>query len=180
MAREWHPLAVAEISLRSAQFLFACISAALCAVDLANWSSANAHADPNWIYVEFVAVVSVFSSIAQWWFALPRVAASIWDSVAFLLWLVAVAIFGQILSARPGREGGYSTGRLTASVSIDALNMVLWFASAVEACLCCGSRQHLEKKKRLEMSGYTEDFASESEKMPEEQPPSYESQLKVV
>ncbi|KAH7157128.1 hypothetical protein EDB81DRAFT_413817 [Dactylonectria macrodidyma] len=179
MAREWHPLAVAQISLRSGQFLLACVSAALYAVDLAKWSSANAHADPNWIYVEFVAVVSIFSCIAQWWLALHRVAASIWDSVIFLFWLVAVAIFGQILSGKPGPEGGYSKGRLSASVSIDTLNMLLWFTSAVVACLCCGPRHQLERKKKLETSGYTEDFASESEKIPEEQPPSYESQLKV-
>ncbi|KAH6982893.1 hypothetical protein BKA56DRAFT_614908 [Ilyonectria sp. MPI-CAGE-AT-0026] len=174
MAREWHPRAVAQIALRSAQFLFSCISAALYAVDLANWSGTNTHANPNWIYAEFVSMVSVFTCIAQWWFALPRTASAIWDSVVFLLWLVVVSIFSQFLSGNKAPEGPYSTGRVSAAAGIDALNMALWFASAVEVCLCCGARQQLVKQKEPQTSERSEAFTSEEVKTPEEQPPPYE------
>ncbi|KAF7544038.1 hypothetical protein G7Z17_g10262 [Cylindrodendrum hubeiense] len=184
MTREWHPRAIAQISLRSAQLLFSCISAALYAIDLGNWSSANVHANPNWIYAEFVSVVSVSSCIAQWWLALPRAASAIWDSGIFLLWLVAVAMFGQVLSGNKDPEGGHSIRRIGAAVGIDALNMALWFASAVEVCFCCGARKQ-SKKQKPEMSEQSESFTSEDVKVSgektlddgktaEEQPPPYE------
>ncbi|KAK7397660.1 hypothetical protein QQX98_012971 [Neonectria punicea] len=173
MTREWHPRALAQISLRSAQFLFACISAALYAVDVANWSSANLHVHPNWIYAEVVSVLSVVSCFAQWWLALPRAAAAIWDAVIFLLWLVTVAVFAQILSGDKDPEGTFSSGRVGAAVGIDGLNMALWLASIVEVCLCCGGRQKSQRQKS-EVSKESTAFTSEIAKTPEEQPPPYE------
>ncbi|KPM40882.1 hypothetical protein AK830_g5654 [Neonectria ditissima] len=174
MTREWHPRAVAQISLRSAQFLFASVSAALYAVDVTNWSSYNLHVHPNWIYAEVVSAISVASCFAQWWLALPRAAAATWDAIIFLLWLVTVAVFALILSGKKEPEEGFSIGRVGAAVGIDGLNMTLWLASVVEVCLCCGARQRLELRKKPEVSEEPKTFTSSDVKTPEEQPPPYE------
>ena len=105
---------------------------------------------------------------------MPRAAAATWDAVVFLLWLVTVAVFAQILSGKKDPEGGFSSGRVGAAVGIDGLNMALWLASAVEVCLCCGARQKLERQKKPEVSEQPEAFTSEDLKTPEEQPPPYE------
>ncbi|KAF4983746.1 hypothetical protein FDECE_17240 [Fusarium decemcellulare] len=137
MARHWHPQAIAQITLRSFQFLFAVISAALYAADLAHWSANNIHAHPSWIYAEVAAALAALSSIAQWWLALPRPVAVTWDCVICLLWLVAVAVFGQNISKSAAIEQEFSMDRVRAAVAIDAVNMTLWLVSAIEACWCC-------------------------------------------
>ncbi|RSL62075.1 hypothetical protein CEP54_005888 [Fusarium duplospermum] len=141
MARQWHPRAVAQVALRCLQFIFAVISAALYGADLANWSAANTHANASWIYAEVAAVLAAFSSIAQWWLALPRTAAVIWDCVISLLWLVTVAVFAQNIYSSANVEQNFSINRIKAAVAIDAVNLALWLASVVEACWCCGRRQ---------------------------------------
>ncbi|KAH6891068.1 hypothetical protein B0T10DRAFT_301694 [Thelonectria olida] len=174
MTREWHPRALAQITLRSLQFVFACISAALYAVDLANWSSASKHANASWIYAEVVSVLAVFTCVAQWWLALRPLASCPWDSLLFLLWLVAVAVFGQFLSGNDEPEGGFSKGRIGAAVGIDALNMVLWLMSAVEACMCCGATREVKRQKKVQPSQKERDFAMEEVKVADENPPSYD------
>ncbi|KAM0427269.1 hypothetical protein ACHAPT_007699 [Fusarium lateritium] len=141
MARQWHPRAVAQVTLRGLQFVFAIISAALYGADLANWSTTNTHAHPSWIYAEVAAALTVFSSIAQWWFALPRPGTVTWDCVISLLWLVTVAVFVQNISKSTDIEQRFSVNRIKAAVAIDVVNLALWLASVGEACWCCGRRQ---------------------------------------
>ncbi|KAI8720411.1 hypothetical protein NCS52_00486400 [Fusarium sp. LHS14.1] len=141
MARQWHPRAVAQVTLRGLQFIFAVVSAALYGTDLANWSAANTHANPSWIYAEVVAVLAALSSIAQWWLALPRPGAVVWDCVISLLWLVTVAVFAQNISNSTNMEQKFSTKRIKAAVVIDSVNLALWLASVVEACWCCGRKK---------------------------------------
>ncbi|KAL2694510.1 hypothetical protein Neosp_001093 [[Neocosmospora] mangrovei] len=141
MARQWHPRAVAQVTLRGLQFIFAVISAALYGADLANWSATNAHADASWIYAEVTAVLAALSSIAQWWLALPRPVAVVWDCVISLLWLVTVAVFAQNISNSTNMEQKFSTNRIKAAVVIDSVNLALWLASVVETCWCCGRKK---------------------------------------
>lgn len=155
MALSWHPVAVAQITLRGLQFLFAILSAALHGVDLGHWTSINAKAHPNWIYAEVVAVLAAISCVAQWWLHLPRSGAAVWDFVICLLWLVSVAVFGQILSKNTVVETDFSEGVVKAAVAIDTFNMVFWLASMVQACICCG-RQKKEKKENNEIKAMEE------------------------
>ncbi|KAI8676551.1 hypothetical protein NCS56_00543200 [Fusarium sp. Ph1] len=141
ITRQWHPRAVSQVTLRGLQFIFAVISAALYGADLANWSATNTHAHASWIYAEVVAVLAAPSSIAQWWLALPRPGAVVWDCVIGLLWLVTVAVFAQNISNSADIEQKISTNRIKVAVAIDAVNLALWLASVVEACWCCGRRQ---------------------------------------
>ncbi|UPK90421.1 hypothetical protein LCI18_001356 [Fusarium solani-melongenae] len=141
MARKWHPRAAAQVTLRGLQFTFAVISAALYGADLTNWSATNTHAHASWIYAEVATVLAALSSIAQWWLALPRPGAVVWDCVISLLWLVTVAVFAQNISNGADIEQNFSINRIKAAVTIDAVNLALWLASVVEACWCCGRRQ---------------------------------------
>ncbi|RTE83400.1 hypothetical protein BHE90_002042 [Fusarium euwallaceae] len=141
MARQWHPRAVTQVTLRCLQFIFAVISAALYGADLANWSATNTHAPASWIYAEVTAALAAFSSIAQWWLVLPRPGAVVWDCVISLLWLVTIAAFAQNISNSADVEQNFSINRIKAAVAIDAINLALWLASVVEACWCCSGRQ---------------------------------------
>ncbi|EEU46275.1 uncharacterized protein NECHADRAFT_78710 [Fusarium vanettenii 77-13-4] len=141
MARQWHPRAVAQVTLRGLQFIFAVISAALYGADVANWSTTNTHANASWIYAEVTAVLAALSSIAQWWLALPRPGAVVWDCVISLLWLVTVAVFAQNISNSTDMDQKFSINRIKAAVAIDGINLALWLASAVEACWCCGRKK---------------------------------------
>ncbi|RSL59757.1 hypothetical protein CEP53_005674 [Fusarium sp. AF-6] len=140
MARQWHPRAVTQVTLRCLQFIFAVISAALYGADFSNWSVTNTHAHASWIYAEVTAALAAFSSISQWWLALPRPGAVVWDCVISLLWLVTVAVFSQNISNSTDMEQKFSIERINAAVAIDAVNLDLWLGSVVEACWCCGGR----------------------------------------
>lgn len=174
MTREWHPRALARISLRSLQFLFACVSAALYAVDLGHWSSANKHANASWIYSSVVSVLAVASCFGQWWFDLRPLASGLWDSLLVLLWLVAVAVFGQFLSGSDEAGLPFSKERIGAAVGIDVLNMVMWLLSVVEACICCGAARQAKRGKGVEAPKKDGDFIMEEVNPPNDSPPAYE------
>ncbi|RMJ18787.1 hypothetical protein CDV36_001565 [Fusarium kuroshium] len=170
MARQWHPRAIAQVTLRGLQFIFADISAALYGADLANWSATNTHAHPSWIYVEVTVALAAFSSIAQWWLALPRPGAVVWDCVISLLWLVTVAVFAQNISNSADMEQKFSINRIKAAVAIDAVNLALWLASVVEACWCCGGRQKQKQhatEEAMEEAGIAEKQDITKEKVAE-------------
>ncbi|CAM1503839.1 Fc.00g014300.m01.CDS01 [Cosmosporella sp. VM-42] len=149
MARHIGSGSLIQISFRSFQFLFAIISAALYGADLAAWTETQSSADSRWINAEVVAALAVFSCVLQWWLALHPATSSIWDSVICLLWLVTVAVLGQVAFRSEHVTGGYSSERLRAAVVISIFNMLLWLASAVEACICCGTKRTKRQEKRV-------------------------------
>lgn len=178
MTCQWHPRAVAQVTLRGLQFIFAVISAALYGADLANWSATNTHAHASWIYAEVAAVLAAFSSIAQWWLALPRPGAVAWDCAISLLWLVTVAVFAQNISNSADIEGKFLINRIKAAVAIDAVNLALWLASAVEACWCCDRRQ--QQKQPTAEEAMEEVHISEKQNTNDKQNAAKEKDAKVA
>lgn len=176
MTRQLDDRSLGQIGLRSFQLIFAIVSAALIGADLANWTAMNSRADSRWVYAEVVAAISAFSCLAQWWLALNRAAAAIWDSICFMLWLVVVAVIGQVVFENKPVDGGYSTSRIRAAIGVGICNMLLWLASAAEACICCRFR----RQKGSDLSQNTAlmgGFESRKPAAVELEPPRYEDRV---
>lgn len=150
MARYTDPRTLTQYILRGLGLLFAVISAALYAPDLAAWTRTNTTADSRWIYAEVVATLAVISSLAQFWLKRFSAVTALWSGVIFLLWLVTVAVLGQVAFQGEVVEGGYSLARLKAAVVIDVVNMAIWLVSAVEFCLCCHRGRKGKKQGKIE------------------------------
>lgn len=174
MTRSTNSRSFIRCTLCSLQFAFAVVSAALYGADLAVWSSTNTSADSRWIYAEVVAALAAISSLAQLRLRHIRAIKAVWCGIVFLLWLVAVAVLGQVALRREAVDGGYSPTRLKAAVATDISNMALWLASVVELCLCCHLRRNIEAQNKLDANGQGIGVESEEGRAPANHPPAYE------
>lgn len=140
----WHTDGIfgifARAAIRTLQFVFAIIVAAIYGVDLGHATKIHAHANSEWVYAEVVACLSAITCILHCFVTVKRVAWSTWDGVLFVLWLAQTGVFGSIYGSgvRPGYEGAtQSLLRMRVGIWIDLVSMLLWFTSTVLAVAWC-------------------------------------------
>ena len=158
-------------TLRSLQFVIAIIAAALYGVDLSTATHNSAHANSAWVYAELVAGLSLLTCIIRCILSVRKVAWTAWDWVLFVLWAAQAGVFGTMyVSGHTDLNDGFTTSpqRMKAAVSIDLVNMLLWFATAVHgAAWCISNRRMTRLAKTPEFESGLEDQMSSL--APEEQ-----------
>lgn len=164
----------ARATLRTLQFTFAVIVAALYGIDLSQSTSTNTHANSAWVFAEVVATLSIITCGIHCLVAVKRVAWCAWDWVLFILWVAQFGVFGAIyLGGKDLVNGQYtqSVTRMKVTDLIDGLNMMLWFTSAVGGVVwCCVERKFtrrtdvmdLSKKARLSLLSHLNSLAKNS------------------
>ncbi|PLB45048.1 hypothetical protein P170DRAFT_502091 [Aspergillus steynii IBT 23096] len=126
--------AITRLTLRILQFTFAIVVAGIYGADLAHATKNNAHAHAEWIYAEFVVIVSALTAIA--YLLAPRIhgAWAVWDAVIVVLWVAQAGVFGTIFTADVNsgyEEATLSVARMKAAVWIDLMNLFLWLATTI-------------------------------------------------
>ncbi|KAJ5414575.1 hypothetical protein N7509_001202 [Penicillium cosmopolitanum] len=143
----WHrrgPFGViSRATLRTLQFVFAIVIAALYGVDLTHASKHHLHGQTEWIYAEFVVALSAITCAVHCFFMVVHVAWVTWDTVLFVLWMAQVGVFGNIYIRhdsdiqQPYVEATQSITRMRAAVWIGLINMLLWLLTTVLGVAWC-------------------------------------------
>ncbi|CAI7637943.1 unnamed protein product [Penicillium manginii] len=143
----WHrkgPFGVfTRATLRTLQFVFAIVIAALYGVDLAHASKTNQHGQTEWIYAELVVVFSAITCAVHCFVTIVHVAWVTWDTVLFILWMAQVGVFGNIYMRhdsdiqQPYVQVTQSVTRMRAAVWIGFINMLLWLLTTVLGVAWC-------------------------------------------
>jgi hypothetical protein len=143
----WHrkgPFGVfTRATLRTLQFVFAIVIAALYGVDLAHASKTNQHGQTEWIYAELVVVFSAINCAVHCFVTIVHVAWVTWDTVLFILWMAQVGVFGNIYMRhdsdiqQPYVQVTQSVTRMRAAVWIGFINMLLWLLTTVLGVAWC-------------------------------------------
>ncbi|EYE89996.1 uncharacterized protein EURHEDRAFT_431408, partial [Aspergillus ruber CBS 135680] len=137
---------IIRTALRTLQFTFAIITAALYGIDLTHSTATSAPAGSEWIYAEVVAALSAITCIVHCFATVTRVGWCTWDFVLFVLWMAQTGVFGNIY-VKKDIEGDYvqateSLGRMRAGVWIGLVCMALWLATFVLGVgWCCRTRK---------------------------------------
>ncbi|KAJ5984516.1 hypothetical protein N7481_006615 [Penicillium waksmanii] len=143
----WHrrgPFGViSRATLRTLQFVFAIIIAALYGVDLAHASKHHLHGQTEWIYAEFVVALSAITCAVHCFVTVVHVSWVTWDTVLFVLWIAQVGVFGNIYIRhdsdvqQPYVESTQSITRMRAAVWISLINMFLWLLTTILGVAWC-------------------------------------------
>lgn len=143
----WHrrgPFGViSRATLRTLQFVFAIVIAALYGVDLAHASKHHLHGQTEWIYAEFVVALSAITCAVHCFATIVHVAWVTWDTVLFVLWMAQVGVFGNIYIRhdsdiqQPYVEATQSITRMRAAICIGLINMLLWLLTTVLGVTWC-------------------------------------------
>ncbi|OGM48487.1 hypothetical protein ABOM_002522 [Aspergillus bombycis] len=124
---------ISRAALRTLQFVFAIVIAGLYGVDLAHATEINARAPSQWVYAEFVAVVTALTCIVHCFITVTHVACQ-------------VGTFGSIYISNnvldEYKKETSSIPRMRAAVWISLVSMLLWFATTVLGIAwCCRTRK---------------------------------------
>ncbi|KAJ5662688.1 hypothetical protein N7462_011614 [Penicillium macrosclerotiorum] len=125
---------VVRAALRTLQFTFAIIVAALYGVDLAHATKTDSHAPSEWIYAELVAAASAITCIIHCSVMVTHVAWSAGDGVLCVLWVAQVGTFGTIYNSDISvyyANVTLSIARMRAAFWIDLINMLLWLLTTI-------------------------------------------------
>ncbi|KAH7021823.1 hypothetical protein B0J12DRAFT_390325 [Macrophomina phaseolina] len=158
----WQPTGlcglITRTALRTSQFIFAVIAAALYGADLAHSSTTTSTSSPtNWIYAEVCAGLSAITCIVHCFATVTNVAWCVWDFVVCVLWAAAFGVFGSIFIGAKKEDSvddewdlTMDVERMRVALGVDAVCMVLWFATAVMGCAwCCRARRVKRRKDKL-------------------------------
>jgi hypothetical protein len=144
---------IARATIRTLQFVFAIIVAALYGVDLQHATKTHTQANSAWIYAEVVACLSILTCAVHCLVTVKRVAWCAWDWVVFVLWVSQFGVFGTIYIGGKNstdEDATESVARMNVAVWIDLVNMLLWFATAVGGIVrCCTARRVTRRTDRV-------------------------------
>ncbi|KAK5135620.1 hypothetical protein LTR08_005100 [Meristemomyces frigidus] len=129
------PGALARLTLRFFQFIFAIVVAALYGIDLHHASEEHAYTDGKWVFAEVCAVLSCVTCLI---YGLPFIKsywAFGWDWVLFILWTALFGIFGHLYIPAHPTPQQHGQIRMKHAVWIDLINMLLWLVTACYSTL---------------------------------------------
>lgn len=138
---------IARAALRTLQFSFAVVVAALYGVDLARSSRENASADTSFVYAEVASALSIITCIIHCLVTIKRVAWVVWDLVLCVLWAAQFGTLGsRYLTSEAfeprNRDATGSFGRMRAGVWIGMICMLLWGTTFLQGTIwCCANRR---------------------------------------
>lgn len=143
----WHrrgPFGVfSRATLRTLQFVFAIVIAALYGADLAHASKHHLPGQTEWIYAEVVVALSAITCAVHCFFTIVHVAWVSWDAVLFVLWMAQVGVFGGIYIRQDSDiqqsyvEATQSITRMRAAVWISLINLLLWLLTTILGVAWC-------------------------------------------
>ncbi|EPE28157.1 hypothetical protein GLAREA_04948 [Glarea lozoyensis ATCC 20868] len=133
-------------ALRTLQFVFAVIIAALYGVDLAHSTATKSRANSAWVFAEVVSALSIITCAVHCFVTVKRVAWCAWDFFVFILWIAQFGVFATVyIGGGTDSAEGFETlsvSRMKAAVWLDAINALLWFVTFVSGiAFCCTARR---------------------------------------
>lgn len=142
-------------TLRALQFSFALTIIGIYSPDLINSTRTHTRAHSAWIFADVAACLSALTCIIHCSVTVTRVVWCLGDLILAVLWAAQVGVFAGIYLGGDGGEqmeeyaGATSDiGRMRAGVGVGVVNLVLWFVTAVLACVaCCATRRVTRKGK---------------------------------
>ena len=152
---------------RTLQLIFAFAVAGIYGVDLAHSTKTHDHAHAEWIYAEFLATLSVLTSIAYLLPVITHAAWIAWDGILCILWVAQVGVFGTIYSSIVSSDYQHATSsisRMRAAVWIDLVNMILWLSTMVLSIVWCVRARNVARKMKQSDAGKQGLIAGEGEK----------------
>ncbi|KAI1370136.1 hypothetical protein F4677DRAFT_451684 [Hypoxylon crocopeplum] len=143
---------VFRAALRTLQFVFAIVAAALYGVDISNWTRAHVKVDSQWMVAEILAALSAVTCIIHCFATVTHVSWCVWDAVLALVWAVMAILTAQIVFSRKMLKDNdsipkeYTATVLKAASFIDLVSMLLWLATVAEGLsYCCVVKRNKRK-----------------------------------
>ncbi|KAH6661254.1 hypothetical protein BKA67DRAFT_550621 [Truncatella angustata] len=146
---------ILRTALRTAQFLSAIITAGLYGADLALFTRQHQAANSTWLFAEVLVAFSAITGAAHCIFTVTHLLWCSWDAALSLMWMVVAILAGQQIFSDPDEQlavgiNAHDT-HIHVSFAFDIINMLLWLATAMEACiLCCTVRTIRRKQENSE------------------------------